>query len=71
LLFDLYWLRAEAVAIQRLGGKDHVGLDFFKVAHIALYGDFFNRLGRVLDRHSLWAVRAADVPGIDEAPRAA
>jgi hypothetical protein len=52
LLTDLYWLRMEARAIARPAGKDHVGLDFFKVVHIALVADFQHRLGRVLDRHS-------------------
>ena len=55
LLFDLYWLRAEAVALDKLGGKEHVGLDFFRVAFIALWADFFSRLARVLDKYSFWA----------------
>ena len=68
LLTDLYWLRTELRAISRLAGKDHVGLDFFKVVHTALVADFQHRLGRVLDRHrdafSFWTIhreKGADI----------
>lgn len=68
LLADLYWLRTEAVAVSKLAGKDHVGVDFFKVVHTALVADFQHRLGRVLDRHpgafSFWTIhreKGADV----------
>jgi hypothetical protein len=71
LLTDLYWLRTEAVALHRLGGKDHVGIDFFKVAHTALFADHLHRLGRILDPHraafSLWTVHKRDSAGVDVA----
>lgn len=68
VLTDLYWLRHELTALRRLAGKDHVGLDFFKLIHVAIVADFQHRLGRVLDLHhdafSFWTIhrlKGADV----------
>jgi len=49
LLFEVHWIRSEEVALRRLDGLDHIGLDFFKVAHAALLGDRLIRLVRVFE----------------------
>mgnify|MGYP001564914577 FL=1 len=71
LLTDLYWLRTELTAVRRLAGKDHIGLDFFKVVHTALLADVQHRLGRVLDRHrdafSFWAIHREKGAEVEQA----
>jgi hypothetical protein len=52
LAFELFWVRAEQAALRELGGRDHVGVDFFKIAQTGIQGDWLLRLVRILDDHS-------------------
>jgi len=49
LAYELFWLRAEQVALRELDGRDHVGLDFFRIAYTGIQGDWLIRLVRVLE----------------------
>jgi hypothetical protein len=71
LASELFWLRAEQIALRELGGRDHVGLDFFKVAHTGIQGDWLIRLIRVFEDHgdvaSFWYLHRAVQREVEQA----
>jgi hypothetical protein len=68
---DIYWLRLERSILKQLEGKDHVGVDFFKVVHVAIHADHLVRFGRLLDRDgqaiTIWTMRRWKAEEVDAA----